>query len=252
MGALSTFAVNGLQDLTLRGDAFASPTDVYLGWFTTPPGPSGGIEVTGGGYGREAVTFTAASEGTIEQDAAVTYTVFHAGADQMVSGWGIFDAATDGNLLAYGRTPSHVIRAGQPFEVPAGDIVVSSNDAHHSDYLANAWLDHLLGGTAYTPPASIHLGLYDVTPTATTDGSQVAGREAVTFDPAGGQQSVIASASEWAPLDPSNPHTLTGWAISDAATDGNVLVFADWPTPIAIPALDTLSLAAGWLTLRAQ
>lgn len=252
MGALSTFAVNGMQNLTFRSDAFDSPADVYLTWFVTPPGPTGATEIAGGGYNREAVTFNPPADGNIEQDAAVEWPVFHAGADQMLAGWGIYDAATDGNLIAYGRYPSRVVRAGNPFEVPAGTITVSSNDAHHSDHLADAWLAHLLTGTPYTPPASVHLGLCTVTPTATTQGTEVGDRQTVTFDAAVNQQSVIATPSDWAPLDPTDPHTLTGWGLYDDPTAGDVLVFAAFPDPIPVPALDAVNLPAGWLTLRAQ
>jgi hypothetical protein len=254
MGALATYAANGLQNLTLRGETFAAPTDVYLGWFTTPPSADGSaIQVSGGGHAREVITFNAASGGTIEQAAPVTWAPFHAGADQMIVGWGIWDAASGGNLLAYGRTPSKRIAMGAAWSVSG--IVVASNDRAMSDYLSNAWLDHLFRNDAYSPPSTVHFGHYLVTPTASTAGTEVSDagydRQGAEWDSAVSGAAVLAAPAAWVPLTTDDDQTLAGLALSDANTAGNVLWFHSWPAPIEYTAGDTLELASGSITLRA-
>lgn len=256
MGSLSYFAANGLLGLTLRGDTFSSPAAVYLGWFTTPPSADGtGTEVTGGGYARQAVTFDPATDGNITSAAAVTWTALHSGSDQMLAGWGIWDAATAGNLLAFGRTPSLVIPLGAPVNVPAAAITISSDDAAMTDYLANAWLDHLFNNDTYINPSAVYIGHYTTTPTASTAGAEVADpgydrQSAAWASPAVGA-SLLDAAVTWTPLATDDPQTLDGWALADANSAGNVLWFYQWPTPVDVPAGDTIELSAGMFALRA-
>jgi hypothetical protein len=252
MGALSTYAAAGLNNLTMRGDTFASPATVYLGFFVTPPAADGSAtEMSGGGYVRKAITFTDPDGGQIEQDTAVTWTALHSGADQMIAGWGIWDAATAGNLLAYGRTPSYRVRMGGGFTAPAGAIAIASNGAAMSNYLADAWLAHLFRNDAYSAPSNVYIGHYTVTPTATTAGTEVSDtdydRQVSDWDTAG----VLDNTPTWAPLATEDDQTLTGWAVLDAATAGNVLRFAAWDTPIEYVAGDTLEMTAGSATFRA-
>lgn len=252
MGALSTYAASGLNNLTLSGTTFDSPAAVWLGWFTSPPSADGSAtEVSGGGHTREPITFLAAADGQIEQDAAVTWTTFHSGADQMVAGWGIFDAETSGNLLAYGRTPSYRIRMGGGFTVPAGHISIAMNGVAMSDYLANAWLDHLLRADAYAAPAGVYIGHYTVMPTRSTAGTEVSDagydRQSSSWDSAG----ALFDTPQWAPLTTDDDQTLVGWALHDANSGGNVLRFDTWSAPIEYIAGDTLEMPAGSRILRA-
>lgn len=256
MGSLSYYAAGNLLDLTLTGDPFTSPATVYLGWFTTPPSADGtATEVTGGGYARQAITFDPAADGNVVSAAAVTWATFNAAADTMLAGWGIFDAATAGNLLAYGRTPSYVIPLGQPFGVPAGAITINSDDTAMSDYLADAWLDHLFNNTAYSNPATVYLGHYTVTPTATTSGTEVSdagyARQAADWDVAANGASALLTTVSWLPLTTSVEQTLTGWALLDASTAGNVLWFYNWPETLTVPGGDTVFFAAGSVALKA-
>lgn len=253
MGALSDFAAAGMQNLTLRGESFASPATVYLGWFTSPPMPDGTADqVTGGGHTRQAITFGAAVGGTIDQDTPVVWSTFHADTDHMLAGWGIWDAVSGGNLIAYGRIPSTLVRAGASFSVTS--ISVASDDRAMSDVLANAWLDHLLGGVAYSPPSTVWLGHFTETPTATDPGTEVVDdgyfRRAADWTTAATGLSALDNTPTWNPLA-NEDQTLTGWALLDDETAGDVLWFYAWPTEIAYTGGDTIEMPAGSITLRA-
>lgn len=251
-GALSTYAVSNLLNLTLRGDAYTSPAAVYLGWFTTPPSADGtATELTGGSYARQTITFDAPTGGTITQDATATFAPLHT-SDQMLAGFGIFDAPTAGNLLAYGRTPAYLVRGGATFTVD--NLTIASNSAAMSDHLANAWLNHLLNNTAYTPPANTYLGHYTTTPTATTSGTEVAApgydRLTATWTESLDATTTLTDTVSWLPLTTSGNQTLTGWALSDANTTGNVLWFQPWATPTDYTAGDSVEMTAEAVTLR--
>ena len=98
----------------------------FIGLFTVAPSDTGGgTELTGGGYTRMRAEFGSVTSGAIStnQDAQFPAadsswgTITHAG---------LFNAATGGQLLAYGalNTPS-AIDQGDIFKIPAGGFTVS-------------------------------------------------------------------------------------------------------------------------------
>lgn len=126
MSAASDYLENALLDHVLRNTAMTSPSAVYLALYTAAPSDAGGgTEVSGGGYARQAITFAAASGGTISSSAEVTYTA--SGANYgTVTHWGIFDAATSGNLLVHGAlSASRVVNDGDTLTIASGDIDIS-------------------------------------------------------------------------------------------------------------------------------
>ena len=126
MGAFSDYLEAALLNHILRNTAFTSPTTVYLALFTTAPGEAGGgVEVSGGSYARQAATFGAPSNGTCSNSADVTFP--QATADWgTIQGFGIFDAATAGNLLFYGNfTVAKSVLSGDYFVVPAGGLSIT-------------------------------------------------------------------------------------------------------------------------------
>lgn len=107
---------------TSKGTAI--PATVYVGLFTTAPDDGGAgteVSVTGTGYARVAVTndddnWPAAENGTKVNGTKIQFPL-------AVTTWGdithfgIFDAATDGNLLVYGEvaTPTTPDVGNAPF-----------------------------------------------------------------------------------------------------------------------------------------
>ena len=83
-------------------------TDVYVGFFTVLPTAddgTGGTEATGSGYARKAHQAwlnTAVAPITYRvNNGAIEFTALTADLDDIV-GWGIWDAASGGNLIAFG------------------------------------------------------------------------------------------------------------------------------------------------------
>ena len=118
MAAISDFLENSLIDAIFRGQAFSSPTTIYVALYTAAPSDSGGgTEVTGGSYARVAVTSslanwagtqsagsTSASSGTsgvTSNNAAITFPSPTANWG-VVTHVGLLTASSGGNLLAHG------------------------------------------------------------------------------------------------------------------------------------------------------
>jgi hypothetical protein len=114
-----------------------------------------------------------------------------------------------------------------------------------SDYLENKFLDWLLRGQTFTAPTTTYIGLFTANPTDAAGGTEVAGgsyaRVAVTSSLANwdGTQSTGSTAASSGtggqtsnnnaitfPAPTANWGVITGMAIFDAATAGNMLYWA--------------------------
>ena len=127
--------------------------------------------------------------------------------------------------------------------------------AGKSTYLANKVLDHLLGGTTYTPPSTLYIALFTDAPTDAGGGTEVSGgsyaRAAVTNNTtnwpsaSNGQKqnaNQIAFAQATAAWG-----TVVAVGIFDAATDGNLLWWANLAAPRTVNSGDQVSFAIGSL-----
>ncbi len=130
MSAMSDYLENKLVDHIFRAQSFSAPATLYVALFTAAPSDSGGgTEVSGGSYARVAVTSslanwagtqsagsTVASSGTGGQtsnNAAITFPAPSGANWGTVTHFGIFDAASSGNLLFHGAlTASKTINDG--------------------------------------------------------------------------------------------------------------------------------------------
>ncbi len=129
MAALSNYIENKVVDWFLRAQAYAPVATVYVALYTaTPTAAGGGTEVSGGSYARVAITAalanwagtqaaasTVASTGTsglTSNNGVLTYPAPTASWG-VVTSFGVFDAATGGNLLFFGAlTTSKTINNG--------------------------------------------------------------------------------------------------------------------------------------------
>lgn len=132
MSAASDYLEDALLDHVLNspGSAYSAPSTLYLALFTADTGleansPSAEVSTSSTGYGREAVTFGAASSGSCATDATVTFTT-------ATDNWGtithiaVMDASTSGNVLFYGAvTTSKTIETGDTFQVSSGNLTIS-------------------------------------------------------------------------------------------------------------------------------
>lgn len=127
MSDLTDYAENEILDHLLGTGAFTSPTNVYLGLCTTAPSDStGGTEVSGNGYARQAVAFGAASSGSADNSGTISFTA-SGGNWGDITHWELWDALTTGNRLMHGAlTSSRTINDGDTLEFAAGDITMTA------------------------------------------------------------------------------------------------------------------------------
>jgi len=100
--SLSDYTENKVADHVLGTGAWTMPAAVSLALFTTNPNfetGAGGTEASGGSYARKAIAFTASSGGATSNTASKVWTVGTDIAAGTYTGWGIFDAASAGNML---------------------------------------------------------------------------------------------------------------------------------------------------------
>lgn len=128
-----------------------------------------------------------------------------------------------------------------------------------SNYLENAVLDHVLGGTAYSQPATLYLGLFTndsgsaaANLEAGTLTDEISGgsyaRETVTFAAASGG-SAATNATVTFTTATANWGTITHVAVLDASTAGNVLFYGAVTTSKTIESGDTFQVSSGNLTI---
>lgn len=139
-----------------------------------------------------------------------------------------------------------------------------------SNYLENKLIDWLLRGQAFTPPATTYVALFTAAPTAAGGGTEVSGgsyaRVAVTSgltEWAGTQGAGTTAVSSGTSGQTSNDAAVTfpaptaswgsvvAFAIFDAATAGNMMIFASLATAKTVNSGDAApSFAAGALTFQ--
>jgi len=129
-GSLSNFTELEILDHLFGGAAYSAPATLYLGLFTaTPSDAGGGTEVSGGSYARKAVTanatnFPAASAGAITLNVAQSFVTATASWG-VVTQFGIFDAVSVGNLIAWGDlTASKTVDNGDTVSFAVGSLVI--------------------------------------------------------------------------------------------------------------------------------
>lgn len=121
----TNYLENKILDHVTGRTTYTKPSAVYLGLFTAAPTETtGGTEVTGGSYARQAITFgSAAASGSISSTAIVTFSAMPAAT---VTYCGVFDASTSGNLLYYKQLPSSITTvAGDDIVFPIGNITIT-------------------------------------------------------------------------------------------------------------------------------
>lgn len=137
MSAASNFLENKVLDHVLGKGArnFTSPPDLYVALFKdTGTGTLANLEIgtlsdeistSGTGYGRQAVSFNAASSGTAVSSATLTWSVATASWGT-VTALAVVDASTAGNVLFYGNlTVAKTIDSGDSFQIQANNLSIS-------------------------------------------------------------------------------------------------------------------------------
>ncbi len=127
----SDYLERKMIDHALGTATFTKPTNVYITLHTANPtdANTGGTEVTGGSYARKVMTFSAAATVTSVTSASnASDIVWVALPSTTITHVGIYDAATNGNLLYYAPlSASKVIASGDGYTISTGQLVVQEN-----------------------------------------------------------------------------------------------------------------------------
>ena len=141
MAAMSDYLENKIVDWLFRGQTFTPPAGLHVGLLTAAPSDTGGgTEVSGGSYARvnlapsltnwagtQAAASTTAStgtSGTTSNNSTITFPTPTA-TWGTVTHFGVYDAASAGNLLFYGAlTIAKTINTGDVISFPAAALTV--------------------------------------------------------------------------------------------------------------------------------
>ena len=121
-----------------------------------------------------------------------------------------------------------------------------------SNYLETKVLEHVFGGTAYTPASTLYLTLYTADPSDTGGGTEVSGggyaRQSVTFTVSGNNASNSAAVEY--PTATASYGTVVAVGVFDASSSGNLLAYAGLTTDKAIDTGDVFRIPAGDLDIN--
>ncbi len=124
--------------------------------------------------------------------------------------------------------------------------------AEMSNYLETKVLDYVLRNTADWAPTAVYLALHTADPTDAGSGAEVSGgsyaRQACAFDAAHatGGNTANTDAESFTNMPAC---TVTHVGVWDAASSGNLLFYTAVDTSKAVLAGDTISVAAGAVTI---
>ena len=127
MSAMSDYLELKFLDHFTGRASTSAPSAVYLGLSTGSLGDdNGGTELSGNNYTRKAVTFAAASSGSIASNAAVEFNAA-TGSWGSISHFGVFDASSSGNLLFHGAfSAAKTIGTGDILKVASGSLTITA------------------------------------------------------------------------------------------------------------------------------
>ncbi|MEL7145686.1 MAG: hypothetical protein AAFO69_04905, partial [Bacteroidota bacterium] len=236
MSQFTDYAENKIVDLITGAAAFAAPVGIYLSLHTGAIGEnSSANEVSGNGYARQQVSFTAPTSRRVESTAQIDF-LPSGGGFGTVTYVGFWDAATGGNLIAYdeitdtnGDPAPIVTEDGTIFSFDAGNFAFEISSSNVSDYLADALLNHVFRATSFTSPATLRYGLYENTPGADNSGTELSGtgysRQAASFGSSSDGQAVSTGAIQFPAITDGSDPVSAHFGMLDAASGGNLLFF---------------------------
>jgi hypothetical protein len=135
-GSFSNYAEQKLLDHIFGGPDYTRPGTVHFALFTAVSDGEAGLvtEVMGGGYSRKSITNNTTLWSATSSPAGSKHNLINIEFNTATAAWGtvthvgIYDAATGGNLLAYGEldTP-RVVNAGDTPRFNVGTLVLTLN-----------------------------------------------------------------------------------------------------------------------------
>jgi len=251
-GSISDYLENELLDHVFGNGAYSVPTHIYIALSTADPtdDASGLAEPSGNNYARKAHdTWNTAASRALTNDGAITF-------NQASGSWGeithyaIFDALTDGNMLAHGAlSTSKTVVSGNTPSIADEEIEISFTSGGISTHLANELLDHVFKVGSYSPP-TIYIALSTANPGDDASGKSEPSGNGYAREACSGWDAAASGATEnTAAITFDTPSgswgEITHVAIMDALTNGNMLFYGT-ATPNQTPDNgDTVQYAAG-------
>ncbi len=171
MSSLSNYLEEKLLKHVLGIESFSSPAKIYLGLSSTVPLEDGSnwTEISGGGYQRQPLAFNGAEKKDSSPFGAkiASATAAHFGPGPSPSGWsymtlayGLFDAASGGNLLAFCSSMGGLsVAAGKyAYLAPGGLQIDLDCDACWTTYSLKSLLDRSFANGSFSSP-SVYVAL---------------------------------------------------------------------------------------------
>jgi hypothetical protein len=128
MANLSNYAEDKVLDHLFKNTSYTSPT-AYVGYFNNSiTDASVPTEVSGNNYARVEISskMGSSSSGTISNTSAITFPAASGGDHGVITAIAIFDAASSGNMIAYGDlTTSKTISDGDQLNIAIGNLQIS-------------------------------------------------------------------------------------------------------------------------------
>lgn len=119
-----------------------------------------------------------------------------------------------------------------------------------TNYLENKLIDHFLGTTTFTKPATVFVGLFTVIPGEAGGGTEVSGgsyaRQSASFNASANGSTVNSANIDFASMPSA---TTLAIGIFDASTSGNMLLYGGLTVHKSTDSGDTLRIATGSLTI---
>jgi len=258
MGSISNFIANKILD-HVYNTPYTPPATIYLAMGTADFTAAGlSVELSGSGYARTAITFGAESARAITQNAVVTFPTA-TGDWSQATHYAIFDAATTGNIMAFGQLDTaRTVLSGKTLSVAASECVISATAGEYSDYLANMSLNFVFRNQTFASPAT-YVGFTTAVITDSMTGStitEVSGgsyaRKQVNVNGGSAPTWTLASSQaidNVAAITFTTPTaswgTATSTFIADALTSGNLLMYDNGMTDTAIGSGDPVEFPIG-------
>jgi hypothetical protein len=239
-GSLTDYGENWALNIISGRASQAVALTPYIGILTVPPTDAGGgTEVPATGYSRKAcgsaVFGSAAANAAIANTVAVDFGSFSTDAGSVVA-VAIWDASSGGNMLAYSVIPVQLVKSGDPVLFPVGSIVLKLG-GNLSVYGANLLLNLLTGRSTLSSALTTYLALYNVLPDASDAGGtevsatgyarKALGATVFTSGASNGQ--LLSKVDVTVGPMTTAAGNITGAAIRDALTTGNLLLFCSVP-----------------------
>jgi len=233
MGSLTNFTENEVLDHILKVGSYSPPATVYLALFTADPGETGALanEATYTGYARKAITFGAAAARAVTQNAQVDFDPCTGGSN-VISHWGLMDALTSGNMLAYGAfSASKTVSSGYTPFVASGQVQVSFTSGGISTAYSNSVLDWLFRGQTLAQPANIYIALFSTACSDAAAGTELSGNgyaraQCNAWDTASGGASQNTNTVTFAQAS-GNWSAAVYAALYDNSSGGTYMLYAD-------------------------